>query len=147
MAERKPVHITPEELAEQRHYAAMVSAMFRRIQLSGEVMEVGEEKLRLVREAVSCYKATRHEIPKLVPFYPVGINQFEDAWICTGFRSEDKTYLCVIRLGEEDTLTIPNVDGKAAKVLYPQAPKAELAATSDGLAVKLAENAGVVIEL
>ena len=27
MAERKPVHITPEELAEQRHYAAMVSAM------------------------------------------------------------------------------------------------------------------------
>lgn len=27
MAERKPVHITPEELAEQRHYAAMVSAL------------------------------------------------------------------------------------------------------------------------
>ncbi len=27
MAERKPVHITPEELAEQRHYAAMVNAM------------------------------------------------------------------------------------------------------------------------
>ena len=27
MAERKPVHITAEELAEQRHYAAMVSAM------------------------------------------------------------------------------------------------------------------------
>jgi len=27
MAERKPVHITPEELAEQRRYAAMVSAM------------------------------------------------------------------------------------------------------------------------
>ncbi len=30
MAERKPVHITPEELAEQRHYAAMVSAMAER---------------------------------------------------------------------------------------------------------------------
>lgn len=30
MAERKPVHITPEELAEQRHYAAMVSAMAQR---------------------------------------------------------------------------------------------------------------------
>ena len=30
MAERKPVHITPEELAEQRHYAAMVSAMEKR---------------------------------------------------------------------------------------------------------------------
>ena len=27
MAERKPVHITAEEMAEQRHYAAMVSAM------------------------------------------------------------------------------------------------------------------------
>ena len=27
MAERKPVHITPEQLAEQRHYAAMISAM------------------------------------------------------------------------------------------------------------------------
>ena len=27
MAERKPVHITAEELAEQRHYAAMVGAM------------------------------------------------------------------------------------------------------------------------
>ena len=27
MAERKPVHITPAQLAEQRHYAAMVSAM------------------------------------------------------------------------------------------------------------------------
>lgn len=31
MAERKPVHITPEELAEQRHYAAMVSAMEKRL--------------------------------------------------------------------------------------------------------------------
>ena len=30
MAERKPVHITPEELAEQRRYAAMVSAMANR---------------------------------------------------------------------------------------------------------------------
>lgn len=30
MAERKPVHITPEALAEQRHYAAMVSAMEKR---------------------------------------------------------------------------------------------------------------------
>lgn len=30
MAERKPVHITHEELAEQRHYAAMVSAMAQR---------------------------------------------------------------------------------------------------------------------
>ena len=30
MAERKPVHITPEELAEQRQYAAMVSAMANR---------------------------------------------------------------------------------------------------------------------
>ena len=30
MAERKPLHITPEELAEQRHYAAMVSAMANR---------------------------------------------------------------------------------------------------------------------
>lgn len=30
MAERKPVHITPEELAEQRHYAAMVSTMAQR---------------------------------------------------------------------------------------------------------------------
>ena len=30
MAERKPVHITPEELAEQRHYAAMVDAMANR---------------------------------------------------------------------------------------------------------------------
>ena len=30
MAERKPVHITPEELAEQRHYAAMVGAMANR---------------------------------------------------------------------------------------------------------------------
>ena len=30
MAERKPVHITPEELARQRHYAAMVSAMENR---------------------------------------------------------------------------------------------------------------------
>ena len=30
MSERKPVHITPEELAEQRQYAAMVSAMANR---------------------------------------------------------------------------------------------------------------------
>ena len=30
MAERKPLHITPEELAEQRQYAAMVSAMANR---------------------------------------------------------------------------------------------------------------------
>ena len=136
------VHHTLGEVA-----SGMIGGLFRRIHLSGEITKVDEEKLRLIREAVELYKATRQEIPGLLPFYPTGLNQYEDAWVCNGFRSEEKTYLCILRLGDEDTLTVPNTDGTGAKILYPQNSDAVLTQKGSDLAVKLTERSGVFIQL
>ena len=44
-------------------------------------------------------------------------------------------------------MTIPHVDGKNAKILYPKKTDAVLTPIDGSLTVTLAEKAGVVIEL
>jgi alpha-galactosidase len=86
----------------------------------------------LVAEAVAVYKQIRADIPRSVPFWPLGLPAWRDGWVALGQRSPHATYLTVwYRGGESDAeqrLPVPHLRGHevAARVLFPVAADADL---------------------
>ena len=103
----------------------MVNAMLMRVHQSGHLAELSDERLSLVREGLEYYKKIRTDIPKSLPFWPLGLPTFEDQWISLGLRCGNKCYIAVWRMeSQTDTcsLKIKGFEGKAAtvKCTYPQ---------------------------
>nr|MCR5234351.1 alpha-galactosidase [Lachnospiraceae bacterium] len=101
----------------------MINAMLLRIHQSGHLAELPEERIRLVKEGIACYKNIRLNIKRSIPFLPLDIADNEDLWVCSGLQTDDRAYLAVwkrkmegksnrrrVALGQEcseTTLTIP----------------------------------------
>lgn len=99
----------------------MVGTMLMRMHLSGELHNLSNDKFGLVKEAIECYKKIRKDIPKSVPFYPIGLPKHTDKWLCLGFKCEDCVRLAVWRMDSDDeSITIPlEIKGNSLKKLYP----------------------------
>lgn len=106
----------------------MVNAMLLRIHQSGHLAEISADRLELVKEAIAYYKGMRERIAIGLPFWPLGMPNFENPWICFGIRDHDKAWLAVWRLSEStsDTCTIPLPE------LMTQTPTIRVAYPSQG---------------
>lgn len=126
----------------------MVNAMFRRIHLSGETHRLLPRQMEIISEGVALYKSIRDEIPKLLPFYPLGIVHFESEWVCCGYKGVDKSYICMGHFGSRNTVTL-ELDHRIARCrcLYPKRNTAEIVCTNNNLSVSMDDNAAVVIEV
>ncbi len=127
----------------------MVSAMFRRIHLAGETAQLSDGQFEIIKEAIDFYKQTRHLIPKMKPFYPMGIINHEDKIKCCGYKCDEKTYVCIINLDDKpQKLKVPVGDGyKNGAVVYPAASKCKTKISGCDLKVSITAKSGVVIEI
>ncbi|MFF4584110.1 alpha-galactosidase [Streptomyces sp. NPDC001388] len=82
----------PDEIA-----FALTGALTARVQLSGFLDRMSPEQFDLVRSAVSVHKALRAEIPRGLPFWPLGLPAWEDTWIASGLRGRAATWLALWR--------------------------------------------------
>lgn len=89
----------------------MVNAMLLRIHQSGHLAEISRERLELVKEAIRYYKDIRYHISRGVPFWPLGLPNFEDSWISFGIRNEEKLFLAVWRMKNSDCSCILPLKG------------------------------------
>lgn len=112
----------------------MINALPLRIHLSGGIPGLSDEEFALVREGVELYKSIRGYIPRLLPFYPLGMPELDSKYLCSGYACEEKTFIALWRLnGESDTLTVRVPEKyKSAKILYPSYSKNNLCTLSDG---------------
>lgn len=86
----------------------MVNAILMRIHQSGHLAEISAERLALVGEGLAYYKAIRGDIREGLPFWPLGLPTFQDAWISWGLQCGAKTYLAVWRLaGSRESCRLP----------------------------------------
>ncbi|MFI6123593.1 alpha-galactosidase [Streptomyces sp. NPDC051064] len=101
-------------------------ALLGRIHLSGHLDHMSARQLALVRDALDTYKGLRHELPRAVPWWPLGLPAWTDEWLALGMRGRGVTYLSVWRrAGErERLLPVPHLAGRAvtAEILHPSAP-------------------------
>ncbi|KOU56819.1 alpha-galactosidase [Streptomyces sp. MMG1533] len=122
------------------------TAMSGRIHLSGHLDRMTDRQLGLVREAVRTYKAIRGDLRSAVPFWPLGLPGWTDAWVALGLRApvQGATYVSVWRRGGEAEQVLPvrrlagRADGVRVEVLH-SAGEASAEWNGAGLRVRLAD--------
>jgi alpha-galactosidase len=80
-------------LAETRF--TMLNGIVGRLYLSGYLTDMSEEQLSEVRHALRVHKAIRQSLTHAVPFWPLGLPQWQDEIIALGFDCGDTGYLAV----------------------------------------------------
>lgn len=74
----------------------MVNALLRRIHQSGHLARLSPENFALVKEGISVYKRIRTDIRIGLPFWPCGLADNLDDWMCSGLMVPDgDAYLAV----------------------------------------------------
>ena len=82
--------VTPEQAAiwsyplkeadEEETIFNMVTVLLLRIHQSGCLHEISSAALQLVKEGIAVYKRIRADIPRGIPFWPLGLPRFGDGW-------------------------------------------------------------------
>ena len=122
----------------------MVNAMLQRIHLSGALLDLTDEAYAAVCEGVAVYKELRSEIASAMPFYPLGLPDYNADWLCLGLRSKARTLLAVWRRGGEQSEMLLSVRG-IPKVLYPSNTAGSAVSAGEGVRVTLPISYSAVI--
>lgn len=137
IAANAPTAVTPEQSAiwsyplsdstREETIFNCVNSCLMRIHQSGNMEMLAEDKKDIVREELCFYKKIREEIPKAVPFWPLGLAKDDDEWMSMGLDWEDRQVLAVWRIKGADTceLPFPKYKGKEiqVKVAFPAQDK------------------------
>jgi alpha-galactosidase len=119
IAANAPSALTPEQAAiwsyplsdstREETIFNCVNSCLLRIHQSGHMGVLSEEKRAIVKEELDFYKTIRKEIPKALPFWPLGLAKEGDDWMSLGLRLENGNILLAVwRIkGENDTCTLP----------------------------------------
>lgn len=149
IAAAAPVAVPPEQAAvwaypqpewdDDRIAFTLCSAMLGRVHLSGHLDRMAPAQRRLVAEAVATYKKIRSDLAGALPFWPLGLPRWSDAWVALGMRAVGTTYVVVWARGRQGGNPSSNGDGAdvvpgevslpigalgpdaVAEVLYPRA--------------------------
>jgi alpha-galactosidase len=100
----------------------VVNTLLGRVHLSGRLDLLNGKQLGLVSEGMKVYKSIRKEIKDSVPFWPLGLPDWHDDWLCVGLKTEYGAYLGVWRRGGDTSCSLPiasSVNGHSVEVLYP----------------------------
>jgi alpha-galactosidase len=128
----------------------MVNSMMQRVHLSGEVYGWNDEQLNEVKKAISVYKSIREDIKESLPFYPLGIPQYTDKFMCAAYKCKDCIRMAVWRMDtDEKEISIP-FDNKvvSARAIYPLDFEGEIAIDNSTLKVTMPrEYTAAIIEI
>jgi len=124
--------VVPEQLAawsyprkncdQQEASFNMVSAMLCRIHQSGNLSQLSAESFACVQEGLKIYKSMLvPEIPKSVPFFPLGMPSMQDSInpVAVGLRNGTHEFISVWRLSGTNTVVLPELKCKSINLVYP----------------------------
>ena len=91
------------------------------------------------------YKEIRGYINNSIPFYPLGLPQYNDEWQCVGYKSDEKMYLAIWRMDSGlDKIIVPiNVD--KANIVFGLSNVGTVGISESGLSVEINEKFNAVI--
>lgn len=126
----------------------IINGLLQRLYLSGQILDLDENGLGLVKEGIDLFKTIRCEIPDSIPFYPMGIPCHNDNVLCLGFNYPMCRRIALWCFDDADReITVPT-EYNNAKIIYPSDTKITISHENNGLKVKIpAECTSVIIEL
>ena len=125
-----PTAVAPEQAAiwsyplrdgdEEETCLNMVNAMLLRIHQSGHLAEMSSDRKALVQEAIRIHLSMVEALKDGVPFWPLGLADFQRSAFCMGIDCGKDRYLAVWNVSDgEETLRVPLKEGETAALLYP----------------------------
>ncbi|WP_031525981.1 glycoside hydrolase family 36 protein [Streptomyces sp. NRRL F-5123] len=119
----------------------LAGALLGRVHLSGRLDRMTPDQLSLVRQALTVYKDLRADLPRALPFWPLGLPGWTDPWLAQGMRVPGgPTYLLVWhREGDRAAMSLPvphlaDRPGVRVQVLHPGPSAGEAAwAAAEGV--------------
>jgi alpha-galactosidase len=119
----------------------MVSVLLLRIHQSGCIHEISPACLELVKEGIAVYKRIRPDIPKGIPFWPLGLPRFGDGWAAFGLDCGRVGYLAVWRLDGEGRSPkislLPGAKKQSFRCIYPEARPSKLSWSNEKVVIPL----------
>ncbi|WP_051367239.1 glycoside hydrolase family 36 protein [Hamadaea tsunoensis] len=104
----------------------LVNGLAGRLYLSGFLYRLPEHHRTLVADAAAAYKVTRATLARALPFWPLGLPRWSDAWLALGLRAADGSHALLYvwhRPGQGAAnikLTLPgDVRWKSLEALFP----------------------------
>jgi len=85
----------------------LINGMLWRMCLSGQVMNLKNESLELIKQAVGCYKNMRKFIPKAEPIWPLGLSDFKSSNAVFGLKCGKTIFLAIWQFSEDTAIRIP----------------------------------------
>lgn len=95
-----PAAMTPEqaaswaypqpEFSDQEIVFTLCGALLGRVHLSGHLNRMTAAQRRLVADAVAVYKRIRGDLPRAVPFWPLGLPRWDASWLALGMRAPSR---------------------------------------------------------
>lgn len=130
IAAAAPTAVTPEQAAcwslpqagesEEQMIFSMVNTLLLRIHQSGALNELSGEQQALLTEAIALYKTYRKELPKALPFWPLGLPSPEAPLLCLGMDLGERSLLAVWRIQNGTPVRIPLTRSfQEVRQLYP----------------------------
>lgn len=101
----------------------ITNVLLQRLYLSGQILDLDENGLGLVKEGIDLYKSIRNEIPDSIPFYPMGIPDYNDKVICLGFKYKICKRIALWCFDDLDREIAVPIEYNNAKIIYPSDTK------------------------
>lgn len=135
IAANSPSAVTPEQSAiwsypltdgdNEEVIYNMVNAILLRIHQSGHLVNLSQERMGYVKEALDYYKVIRKDIKNALPYWPLGISDYKDSWVSLGLMGDGVDYVAVWRRNSQSgvvSIPVKRFKGKELEVKcgYPK---------------------------
>ena len=130
-----------DDVSDNRIVINMINSFLGRMHLASHLDYLNEHQIALIREGVDYYN-TLSEIKKTaLPYFPLQFTSWGEKLVCAGLKKENKLYLAVWNLTEENNAFIPLGETILdAKIAYPTKMTGKLSVSGEGLSVCFPES-------
>lgn len=101
----------------------MINSFLGRMHLASYINHLNDAKKQLIKEGILYYKELSKIKRKSIPYFPSGFWNFKNKHLFSGLVFEDKLYLAVWNMGNDDgkvIIPITEYKVKSAEIVYPR---------------------------
>lgn len=111
-----------QEMNDETAVFTLATGILGRLYVSGFINRMDEARLGLVSDAISLHRFILAEQERLVPWWPIGLPNFNDDWLITGLQPMDgasTSYMTVWRRKGDDFIDVAIPESKKIRQIFP----------------------------